>query len=189
MDNSLKNISLPAGYAIREAHREDAAGIAFVHTVVWKTAYKEILNQTFLNAVRVEERLALRYKILKESKGIHYVALWKNQVIGFCDAHTLFFHENQHFSAGQWQKRTERGEVYAIYLLEEHQNKGIGQALFRRTRLKLKEKGLTPFLAWVFKDNHKARRFYEGLGGKLVDEVSARIGDQDYQEVAYRFEE
>lgn len=188
MNTSRKNTSLPSGYEIREAHIGDAIGIAFVQTMAWKTAYKGILNQTFLDNVRLEERLKFRYKILRESKGIHYVALWENQVIGFCDAHVLRFHENQHLSAEQWQKRKERGEIYAIYLLEDHQNKGIGKALFQRTRLQLKEEGLIPFLAWVFKDNHQARGFYESQGGTLVDEVSARIGDQDYQEVAYKFE-
>lgn len=189
MNNNFKNISRTSEYEIREAHLEDAASIAFVHTMVWKTAYQGIINQTFLDNVRLEERLAFRHKILNESKGIHNVALWKNQVIGFCDADVLRFHENQHFSAKQWQQRTERGEVYAIYILKDHQDRGVGKALFQKTRLQLQEKGLTPFLVWVFKDNHKARRFYESQGGVLVDEVSARIGDQDYQEVAYRFEE
>lgn len=189
MNNNFKNTSLPSEYEIREARIEDAIGIAFVHTTVWKTAYKGILDQTFLDNVSLEERLAFRHKILRERKGIHYVALWENQVIGFCDAHVLRFHENQHPSTEQRQKRTERGEVYAIYLLEDHHNQGIGKALFQRTRFRLKEGGLTPFLAWVFKDNHQARQFYESQGGTLVDEVSARIGDQDYREVAYRFEE
>ncbi len=189
MNDTCINTSLPPGYEIREAHIEDAMGIAFVHTMAWKTAYKGILNQAFLDNVSLEERLTFRYKILRASKGIHYVALWKNQVIGFCDAHILRFHENQHLSKEQWQKRTEWGEIYAIYLLEKHQNQGIGKALFQRTRYHLKEKGLTPFLAWVFKENYRARRFYENQGGILVDEISARIGDQDYQEVAYRFEE
>ena len=189
MNSTFKNILLPPGYEIREAHIGDAEGIAFVHTMAWKTAYKGILDQTFLENVRFEERLTFRQKIFGENKGIHYVALWKAQVIGFCDAHVLRFHENQHLSADQRQKRTERGEIYALYLLEDHQHKGIGKALFQRTRLQLKEEGLIPFLAWVFKDNHGARRFYESQGGIRVDEVSARIGDQDYQEVGYRFEE
>jgi GNAT superfamily N-acetyltransferase len=187
--NTFKNTPLPSGYEIREAYQEDAEGIAFVHTMAWKTAYKGILNQAFLDNVGLEERLTFRQKILRESKGLHYVALWKNKVIGFCDAHVLRFHENQHLSADQRQKRTERGEIYALYLLRDHQHKGIGKALFQRMRLQLKEEGLIPFLAWVFKDNHQARQFYESQGGILVDEVSARIGDQDYQEVAYRFEE
>ena len=38
------------------------------------------------------------------------------------------------------------------------------------------------------KDNTKARAFYERQGGMLVDEVSVRIEDKTYQEVAYRFD-
>ncbi|OJW47800.1 MAG: hypothetical protein BGO67_09135 [Alphaproteobacteria bacterium 41-28] len=189
MNNNCKNTSLPSGYEIREARIGDAEDIAFVHTMAWKAAYKGILNQAFLDNVSLEERLRFRQKILTEGKGLQYVALWKNQVIGFCDAHVLHFHENQHLSAEQRQRRTERGEIYALYLLENHQHKGIGKALFGKIRIQLKEQGLTPFLAWVFKDNHRARRFYVSQGGILVDEISARIGDQDYQEVAYRFED
>lgn len=49
------------------------------------------------------------------------------------------------------------------------------------------EQGLTPFIAWVLKDNTTARGFYENQGGVLVNEISVTIGGDPYQEVAYQF--
>ena len=189
MKTWLNNMALPSGYEIRTARLEDAEKIAFVHTMAWKSAYKRIIDPLFLDTLKLEDRLKLRYKILRENKGISYVALWKNKVIGFCDGSVLRFHDNQLFSIEQKRARIERGEIYALYILEHHQGQGVGNALFQNLRLQMKEKGLFPFLAWALKDNHKARKFYENQGGKLVDEVSVRIGNKIYQEVAYRFEE
>lgn len=95
----------------------------------------------------LEDRLDLRHKIFKGWEGVYYVALWKDKVIGFCDSGMLRFHENQLLSEEQRQTRTEMGEIYALYILEEHQGKGVGRALFQEIRLRIQEKGLSPFLA------------------------------------------
>lgn len=52
----------------------------------------------------------------------------------------------------------------------------------------MKKRHLTPLLAWVFKDNIRARNFYEKRQGFFVDETTVIIGDHSYQEVAYRFD-
>jgi len=175
MKTHLNNLSLPPEYQIRIARLEDAEGIAFVHTMAWKSAYKGIIDPLFLETLKLENRLELRHKILREGKGIYYVALWEDKIIGFCDADVLRFHENQQLSPEQQKARTERGEVYALYILEHHQGQRVGNALFQNLRLQMKKQGLVPFLAWALKDNHKARKFYEHQGGKLVDEISVRI--------------
>lgn len=175
-------------YTIREARPNDAEGIAFVHTMSWKEAYKGIIDATFLDTLTLKDRLALRHKIFKEWKGVHYVALVENEIVGFCDAGDLRFHQNQLLAPKQKEARTEKGEIYAFYLLSDSQRQGIGRALFQTVRSHINNKGLSPFLAWTFKDNPKARRFYETQGGTLVDEVGVKIGDKVYQEVAYRFE-
>jgi hypothetical protein len=46
---------------------------------------------------------------------------------------------------------------------------------------------LFPSIAWVLADNTPARRFYEKLGGVVVQEKIEKIGNHDYTEVAYAF--
>lgn len=183
----MSPIVLPKDYEIRDAHLDDAEGIARVHFESWKTSYRGIIDQSYLDAIVFEERLQFRKKIAQESQGIHLVALCGDIIIGFCDAHTLRI-DYKGITEGQKFQRIEPGEVYGIYLLEDHKGKGIGRALFEETRLCLKKRGLSPFLLWALKDNKRARAFYERQGGILVDEISVKIGNQIYQEVAYRFE-
>lgn len=57
------------------------------------------------------------------------------------------------------------GEVYAIYLLAEHQGLGIGRALMRESARRLHAAGLRGLLVWVLRENAPARAFYERLGG------------------------
>ena len=176
-------------YEIREAYPTDAEEIATVHLMTWKTNYKSILAQEYLDSLSYKDRLDLRHKIFDESAGIHLVATFKNKVIAFYDADHLRIHENQRISADQLNRRNEKGEIYAIYILQAHQHLGIGRALFQMGRKKLKERGLIPYIAWVLKENHQAISFYEKMGGKRVDEVNVKIGDSEYIEIAYHFEE
>jgi GNAT superfamily N-acetyltransferase len=189
MHKNIKDLIYSLGYEIRKASFKDLEGIIFVYLVAWKESYTGILSQTFLDNLKLENPLELQYRLFKKIQGIHYVALYNDQVVGFCDAGVLSFHKNQNISDEQKRKRTERGEIYALYLLRGHQNKGIGKALFQRVREQLKEKKLVPFLLWALKENKRAHGFYESQGGVLVDEINVRIGDYDYPEVAYRFED
>jgi len=175
-------------YEIREARKTDAEDIAYVHLTTWKTNYKGIIAQAYLDNLSLKDRLDLRQKILDNNAGIHLVATFKNKVIAFYDADHFRFHENQRISSDQLKRRNEKGEIYAIYILQEHQHVGIGSDLFQVGRNRLKEKGLIPFVAWVLKENHLATSFYEKMGGKLVDEVKVIIGGSEYLELAYRFE-
>ncbi len=182
------HLPLPRGYTLREAVVSDAEGIARVHFMSWKTSYRGIIEQGYLDAMVFEERLHHRRKIFEESTSIHLVALYGDTIIGFCDAHYLRFHSNQGLTLEQKEQRKELGEIYGIYLLEAHQGKRIGTALFEETRVQLKKRELIPFLLWTLKENFKARSFYEKQGGIIVDEISVKIGNQIYPEVAYRFE-
>ncbi len=44
-------------------------------------------------------------------------------------------------------------------------------------------------LLWVMADNHRARRFYEALGGKKVSERQEEMGDAMLDELAYGWED
>lgn len=179
---------MPNDYEIREARLDDTEEIARVHYESWKTSYPGIVDQNLLDTLVFEELLQLRKQILQETHGIHLVVLCGDTIVGFCDAEVMHFHENHVLSEEQKKMRDERGELRRIYLLEEHKGKGIGYALFEEARLRLKKRGLIPFLLWALKDNKSARSFYERQGGILVDEISVKLGDRLYPEVGYRFE-
>jgi len=77
-----------------------------------------------------------------------------------------------------------RGELYAIYILKNHQNKGIGRELVRVVAAQLSRIGIDSMLAWVLLNN-PACRFYEMLGGQRIHEREIESGKTKLVEIAY----
>lgn len=142
---------------IREASVEDAPAIARVTVDTWKTAYRGIIDDNYLNNLTYEER----------EKG------WRE--FPFHDAFVLAAEDDTGkiigFAAGGPQREEDseyKGELYAIYIYREQQRKGIGQALFGSFLQKLAQSGINSLILWVLSDS-PYRQFYEKLGGHAVE--------------------
>lgn len=96
-------------------------------------------------------------------------------MIGFCDAGSSF------------EISLANGEIYAIYLLDQFKQQGIGSTLWNEACHYLITKKLNPFIIWVLKDNMPARQFYEKQGGERVQEKMVIIGNKSYLEICYIF--
>ena len=81
--------------------------------------------------------------------------------------------------------RTYLGELYAIYVLQEHQNRGLGRHFVSAVAQRLLDDGFSSTLVWVLEDNRRACRFYESLGGEWVGGKTVAIGGADLEEVSY----
>src|SRR5262249_43243883 len=57
-----------------------------------------------------------------------------------------------------------RGEVYAMYVVEDAAGTGLGTALLHRAEADLRARGLVEMVLWVLETNARARRFYEREG-------------------------
>ena len=79
-------------------------------------------------------------------------------------------------------------EIYAIYLLQEFQGQGFGQALFSVAAKTLLNLGHQTMGLWVLEAN-PSRGFYEHLGGAVVGRKMIEIGDMEYAEIAYGWED
>ena len=77
------------------------------------------------------------------------------------------------------------GEIYAIYVLEAYQGRGIGRRLVSAVAQRLHADGFISALAWVLEDNQTARQFYESLGGEQFGNRTATIGRVNLVEVSY----
>jgi GNAT superfamily N-acetyltransferase len=56
------------------------------------------------------------------------------------------------------------GELTNLYLDLDAIGSGIGRLLYEHAVADLRERGFDPLLVWAFRDNHRARSFYEGRG-------------------------
>lgn len=86
------------------------------------------------------------------------------------------------------KERTKRfgfdGEIYAIYLLEAYQRKGLGTMLLEAFAKEMKDAGYSSILVWVLTQNPSSK-FYMDHGAKLVDKEETTIGKGTYQETAF----
>ena len=162
---------------IREAKVEDAKGIARVHVDSWRTTYKGIVPDSFLESLSYERREQIWTTGIEENK-VYIAEDKRGEIVGF---------------ASGGKERTGKyeayiGELYAIYLLEGQQGKGLGQKLFQSVVYDLKEKKLNSMLIWALAEN-PACRFYEKLGGKKIDTAEIEIDGKKLVEFAYGWSE
>jgi ribosomal protein S18 acetylase RimI-like enzyme len=164
---------------IREAMPADIPAVARVQVESWRTSYPGIVPQTFLDSMSVETAITRFHRILNEPKNqaFLYVGEVDGRIVGYVMG-GLERHGDPFYA----------GELYAIYLLAEAQQKGLGQALVNRVARRLEKAGVRSMLLWVFADN-PARRFYESLGGKHVRDGSFEIEGTVISEVAYGWDD
>jgi GNAT superfamily N-acetyltransferase len=75
-------------------------------------------------------------------------------------------------------------ELYAIYLLQREQKKGVGKMLVRELAAALRTRDFKSLIVWVLARN-LAVGFYSHLGGSQVAEQQIEIGGARLTELAF----
>jgi ribosomal protein S18 acetylase RimI-like enzyme len=172
---------------IRPATLDDAGGIASAHVRAWKTAYRGILPDSFLDALEPASRIDRWRESLGPSAGgrLTYVAespagdgAANREIVGFVTGGP----ERDGIRAGDV---TYDGEIYGLYLIAEYRRQGTGHRLVAVATQALVDRGMKSVVIWVLKDNTPARAFYEGLGGVQTGEKTVTIGASNLLDVAY----
>ncbi|WP_368298031.1 N-acetyltransferase family protein [Cytobacillus firmus] len=158
---------------IRAAELSDAGGIAKVHVDSWRTTYKNIIPEEFLENLSYQSREELWINIIP--KGIVFVA--KNdegQIVGFSSGGKE--------RSGDYKEY--QGELSSIYILKEFQGQGIGKALVKSVTKELGKSGMDTMLVFVLADNNSTL-FYEAMGGKVIDKIEVEIAGKKLYELVY----
>lgn len=146
-------------FKIRRAEVKDACDIARVRITGWKQSYKDIVPGGLLEKLNVEadqKRVELAIAD-RNNKTLRFVVENEGRIVGMGAC-----------GKGRDSLDEKRGEVYAIYLLDEAKRQGIGQNFMREMAEQLAANGYTSLQVNVLEQNTPARRFYEKLGGKLA---------------------
>jgi GNAT superfamily N-acetyltransferase len=166
-------------YKLRPGHEKDVRSIAQTHVASWRQAYKGILSPAFLENLSVEERAkgwqeAITRFFSRDPQKLIVVEDAQGAIVGFAAA-GVNRENDPEFDA----------EIYALYLLEEHQGQGLGTKMMREMMGWLRSKGFQKVMLWVLEAN-PTRKFYEKRGGKLLASIkTTEIGGENYNEVAY----
>ncbi|HET9651019.1 MAG TPA: GNAT family N-acetyltransferase [Usitatibacter sp.] len=165
-----------ADFSIRRAALADAAAVAHVHRESWRTTYAGILPRELV-AQETGRKAELVWQ-QRLARAVPDAATWiaetaREGVVGFA-------------SCGGARAPIEglEAEIYALYVIQSHQRRGVGRELVRACARHFVRQGLFGFHVWVLKANH-ARLFYEALGGQEVATKSERLGLHRYDQIAY----
>lgn len=151
--------------------KDDLYEVSHVYEKSWKSAYKNIIPQEYLDSIPVG-RWA---KSVNKSGMYNLVATENLNIIGTCG-----------FCRSRWEKYSDFGEIVSIYFLPEYTGKGFGRIMLDKAIAELKKMGFESVLLWVLEDNATARRFYEKYGfvfsGEYMNDV---IGGKKLREMMY----
>lgn len=142
---------------IREASVDDSPAIAKVTVDTWKTAYRGIINDNYLDSLTYEEREKGWRQYPFHNSFIYAAEDEAQNIVGFAAA-----------GPERTSNPVYQGEIYAIYVYQQHQNKGIGSFLFRSVIKKFEQLGVNSMLLWALADS-PYRGFYERHGGQVLD--------------------
>lgn len=161
---------------IRPTNLEDNQKIAAIGIKCWQEAYKDIFPDQLLDNLSLEKRLEHRLSWFNLTNKFSILAQIEDQIIGFCD-----FGESR-------RPQFAPGEIYSLYVLPEYKSQGIGKILSAEAIKQLRFNSLAPFIVTTLEVNLPARKFYEKLGFKEIDQIMTEVGDKFYKEIVYLYE-
>jgi GNAT superfamily N-acetyltransferase len=141
---------------IRPATAEDAAGIARVHTEVWRDAYQGLLPADFLaRRVITADSWLNQIRQPQPRSSVRLAVGDAGDVVGFALTGPAVAPAPAEESVGQ---------LYAIYVLAAYWGTGIGYDLHRAAIDDLRTAGFSGAILWVLPGNVRAIAFYERQG-------------------------
>lgn len=163
--------------SIRDATADDAIEVARVHIRAWQSAYRGLLPDEFLDALRVQER-ASRYSFGSTGSETPetILAVDDGVIRGFASVGPSRDADVPH-----------AGELCALYIDPPHWQEGIGSLLMTHGYERLRDRGFEEAILWLLVGNGRAARFYRGDG--WVPDGSSRqenVWDVDSHVIRFR---
>lgn len=143
---------------IRRPTQNDVPELARIHVQAWLESYAGLLPAAELTRRTVETRMQQWAHQITTDSTIAYAP-----GLGFAQS-------------GRQRDATLKAlgypsEIYALYILDDAKGTGLGQALFDAVRPS------DAFTALVIAQNARAMRFYERIGGQVLETRRESIGE------------
>ena len=140
---------------VRKAEQKDMQLLGRIMAVSFRSAFSAFVSQQLLDACAQEDKCAA----LRDD---FFTAGEMNFLIGEESGMLI------------WQRTEEGAEIVALHSLPESWGSGLGKAMLAAA---LEEIGDRPVYLWAFKENKRARRFYEKNGFHF--DGSERVSDYE----------
>lgn len=162
---------------IRKVRYEDIEQIVDINIQDWKKVYKGIIDDSSLENLDKKEKIEKWKK--SYNKGNIIVFEKDEKVLGYCRYDDNISNKNNEIDS----------EIIALYVKYDNLGQGIGKKLVEYVKEDLKNKNRKKMIIWCLQENINARKFYEKIGGKLIqDEKYFEKDEKRYKEVGYIFD-
>ena len=158
-----------AGHIVRRARPEDAKACAQVYVDSWRSAYAGVVPDRVLLRMSYRQQAsqwaaAIEGRTSPGRWGAIYVAeSVDGEIVGVSTC-----------GAARTPAFGCEGEIFTLYVAEDHQGLGVGRKLLCTGFAGLAAQGCPSALVWVLSAN-PARFFYTAMGGRKVAEQKERL--------------
>lgn len=160
---------------IRKTTLKDASIISNIYALSWKSAYKNIVPQKYLDELKSDFWISSFENRIKNNI-ITAQLIYENELPVGCVA----------YGKARDKKFADWGEIVSIYLLPDYFKKGYGKKLLQTAIIDMKTNGYENYYLWVLKENINARNFYESNGFICNnDECTCKIMKKQLTDVRY----
>ncbi len=151
---------------IRTAGFDDINNISKVLAASWKTAYRGIVNDDYLDSLTDEHWIEFLNSGMNNNS-VFAMVIEEQDIIG---AAILGKTEAEH-----------EINLISIYLLPDKIGQGFGHAFYNGIEAELQAKGFSEIVLDVLENNKRAIRFYESHGFVTTNsEALATLGNHEY---------
>lgn len=149
-------MSRPPIWTVRPATVEDIEGFEAVRIATWKTCFRGIVSDRFLEGLTLPpHRIQRCCDVIEDTEGSAvFVACAGDQFIGMGMAEP----------ASDARLESDVGEIRALYVHPDWQGRGVGRALLDALTTALRARGYRAAVLWTLRDRQPTRRFYEANG-------------------------
>jgi L-amino acid N-acyltransferase YncA len=165
---------------IRKAVGNDAPALAGIHVDTWRSAYRGLIADAFLERLdhrRSEQQWRTHLEGPTGATGRGGAVLVAQDevggVVGFASV-----------GPNRGEDAEYDAELYAIYVLPEYQRRGTGRMLVREAASSLLDLGYRSMIVWVLTLN-PFRSFYAKMNGRELGRRELAIGGVQYEVTAY----
>lgn len=145
---------------LRQAVTSDAETLAALHTESWRSAYRGILSDDYLDGTIFDERRKYWQESVnapRPERRFVLIAEQADEAVAFV---SVFLDEEPGYGA----------LLHNLHVRPHLKGQGLGKLLMAKAAQWTLEQNVKQMYLWVFEANNEARKFYESLGGKAVEE-------------------
>jgi GNAT superfamily N-acetyltransferase len=157
---------MTASVTLTPATRADAAAIALLHAQSWRSAYRGLLTDEYLDDQVLHDRTAFwskRFGAPNPERRLVLKALDESTLLGFV---CVLLDEEP-----AWGARLDN-----LHVVPGHKGTGVGYALFQAAReWTARAQPEWSMHLWCIERNVVARRFYDRQGGRIVESATRPI--------------